>query len=30
VIYRERTSGNIQVLAFAHTSRNPGYWMKRM
>ena len=25
VIYREQTSGNIQVLAFAHTSRNPGY-----
>lgn len=28
VIYRERTA-EIQVVAFAHTSRKPGYWRHR-
>jgi len=28
--YRERSSGDIQILAVAHTSRKPGYWKKRM
>ena len=30
LIYRERASGEIQVLAVAHTSRKPGYWKQRM
>ena len=30
LIYRERTSGNIQVVAVAHTSRRPGYWRQRL
>ena len=28
VVYRER-NGEIQVVAFAHTSRKPGYWRHR-
>lgn len=27
VVYRRR-GNELQVIAFAHTSRNPGYWMK--
>ena len=30
LIYREQTSGEIQVIAVAHTSRRPGYWKKRL
>ena len=30
LIYRKRTSREIQVLALAHTSRNPGYWKNRI
>jgi toxin ParE1/3/4 len=30
VVYRERPTGSVQVLAFAHTSRKPGYWKKRL
>jgi toxin ParE1/3/4 len=30
VIYRERTPGEIQVIAIAHTSRKPGYWNQRL
>jgi plasmid stabilization system protein ParE len=30
LIYRERASGDIQVVAVAHTSRKPGYWKKRL
>jgi len=30
LIYRERASGNIQILAIAHTSRRPGYWKDRL
>jgi len=30
LIYQERTSGEIQVLALAHTSRKPGYWKGRL
>jgi len=30
VIYRERTPGEIQVIAIAHTSRKPGYWKQRL
>ena len=29
LIYRERDAG-IQILAVAHTSRNPGYWKRRL
>jgi toxin ParE1/3/4 len=29
LIYRERT-GNVQIVAVAHTSRKPGYWKKRI
>ena len=28
VIYRERDT-EIQIIAFAHTSRKPGYWRQR-
>jgi toxin ParE1/3/4 len=28
VVYRERTE-ELQVVAFAHTSRKPGYWRSR-
>jgi plasmid stabilization system protein ParE len=30
LIYRERVSENIQILAIAHTSRRPGYWKDRL
>jgi plasmid stabilization system protein ParE len=30
LIYRERASGNVQILAVAHTSRRPGYWKVRL
>jgi len=30
LVYRERTSANIQVVAVDHTSRNPGYWKERL
>ncbi len=30
LIYRERDSGDIQILAAAHTSRKPGYWKRRI
>ncbi len=30
VVYRERTAGSIQILAFAHTSRKPEYWKQRL
>jgi toxin ParE1/3/4 len=30
LIYRERASGNIQIVAVAHTSRKPGYWKQRL
>jgi toxin ParE1/3/4 len=30
LIYRERASGDIQVVAVAHTSRRPGYWKRRL
>jgi plasmid stabilization system protein ParE len=29
VIYRERASGDLQIVAVAHTSRKPGYWKER-
>jgi len=29
VVFRERSS-DIQILAFAHTRRRPGYWRKRL
>jgi toxin ParE1/3/4 len=32
LVYRERVSGNIQIVAVAHTSRirKPGYWKRRL
>jgi toxin ParE1/3/4 len=30
VVYRDRPMGRVQVLAFAHTSRKPEYWSKRL
>jgi toxin ParE1/3/4 len=30
LIYRERNSGVIQIIAVAHTSRRPGYWKHRL
>lgn len=30
LVYRERESGEIQVVAVAHTSRRPGYWKGRL
>ena len=30
VVYRERPTGRVQILAFAHTSRRPEYWKKRL
>jgi toxin ParE1/3/4 len=30
LIYRERPSGVIQIVAVAHTSRKPGYWKHRL
>ena len=29
VIYRQLASAQIQIVAIAHTSRRPGYWMGR-
>jgi toxin ParE1/3/4 len=30
VIYRERSEDVVQVIAVAHTSREPGYWKDRV
>jgi toxin ParE1/3/4 len=30
LIYRERPSAGIQIVAVAHTSRKPGYWSARL
>jgi plasmid stabilization system protein ParE len=30
LIYRERSGGDIQIVAVAHTSRKPGYWKERV
>jgi plasmid stabilization system protein ParE len=30
VIYRQLASAHIQIVAIAHTSRRPGYWMGRV
>jgi plasmid stabilization system protein ParE len=30
LIYRERTGGEIQIVAVAHTSRKPGFWKERI
>ena len=30
LIYRENSPDAIQVLAVAHTSRRPGYWVERV
>jgi plasmid stabilization system protein ParE len=30
LIYRERKSVSIQIVAVAHTSRKPGYWKSRL
>jgi toxin ParE1/3/4 len=30
LIYRERTGGDIQIVAVAHTSRKPRYWKERI
>ena len=30
VIYREQSEENIQIVAFAHTGRHPGYWKTRL
>ena len=30
LVYREMPSGEIQILAVAHTSRKPGYWKQRI
>lgn len=30
VIYRELSESVIQIVAFAHTSRKPGYWESRV
>jgi toxin ParE1/3/4 len=30
LIYRERLSEEIQIVAVAHTSRKPGYWKQRL
>ena len=30
LIYRERVSGEIQIVAVAHTSRKPRYWKHRL
>jgi toxin ParE1/3/4 len=30
LVYRELPSGNVQILALAHTSRRPGYWKHRI
>jgi len=30
LIYREPSESEVQIVAVAHTSRMPGYWMKRL
>lgn len=30
VIVRQRDSGVVEVLAFAHVARRPGYWRERL
>ena len=30
LVYRERATCIIQILAVAHTSRRPGYWKQRL
>jgi toxin ParE1/3/4 len=30
LIYRERGAEDIQILAVAHASRQPGYWKSRL
>lgn len=30
LIYRERPTGDIQIVVVAHTSRKPGYWAGRL
>jgi toxin ParE1/3/4 len=30
LIYRERSSAEVQIVAVAHTSRKPGYWKQRL
>ena len=30
VVYRVATSGDVQVIAVAHASREPGYWRDRV
>jgi toxin ParE1/3/4 len=30
LIYREQLSGDIQIMAVAHTSRKPEYWKERL
>ena len=30
LIYREVASGEVQVIAVAHTSRRPGFWKDRL
>src|SRR5208282_81027 len=30
LIYRQLTSGDIQIVAVANTSRRPGYWKSRL
>jgi plasmid stabilization system protein ParE len=30
VVYRERPSESVQVIALPHTSRKPGYWKHRL
>ncbi|HTR67083.1 MAG TPA: type II toxin-antitoxin system RelE/ParE family toxin [Terriglobales bacterium] len=30
LIYRELPSGDIQIIAVAHTSRKPGFWKQRI
>jgi toxin ParE1/3/4 len=30
LIYRENGGGEIQIVAVAHTSREPGYWRERI
>ena len=30
LIYRERVSADIQIVAVAHTTQKPGYWKRRL
>ncbi|MGB8062695.1 MAG: type II toxin-antitoxin system RelE/ParE family toxin [Candidatus Sulfotelmatobacter sp.] len=30
LVYREKPSGNLQILAVAHTGRKPRYWKGRV